>query len=309
MVFLFHLVNLSGGYIQNVWMRSIAYFGQFGVQFFFVISGFVITYSMINSGFQTRDYFRFLKKRIIRIEPPYLLVLALTAIFLWVRAKSGFGQGNLSAPDWKQLVLHIGYLIPFSSYNWLSIVFWTLAIEFQFYLFFPLIFSYFIRYRLIRYLTISCFAIFFFISHSTGHFFYWSPVFLLGITLALYKKKRISVTEFGFFFLFINIIILYKLGLVVSIFANFPFIMILAELNLKVAVLNFLGKISYSLYLLHTLIAFFIINLGIRYSIFGYRKILVIIFAVSLTLYCSYLLYYYVERPCQKAASSIPYKL
>src|SRR5450432_3125149 len=114
-VFLFHLINLSNGYIGNEWMRSVAFYGKFGVQFFFVISGFVITYSMIISGFRTKDYFKFLQKRIVRIEPPYLLVLLLTVIFLWIRVRSGFGQGDLSVPGWKQILLHIGYLIPFSS--------------------------------------------------------------------------------------------------------------------------------------------------------------------------------------------------
>ena len=111
-VFLFHLINLSNGYIGNEGIKSIAYYGKFGVQFFFVISGFVITYSMLNSGFQTKNYFRFLLKRIVRIEPTYLLVLLFTVILLWVRVNSGFGQGGLWSPGWKQILLHIGYLIP-----------------------------------------------------------------------------------------------------------------------------------------------------------------------------------------------------
>ena len=307
-VFLFHLINLSNGYIGNEEIKSIAYYGKFGVQFFFVISGFVITYSMLNSAFHTKNYFRFLLKRIIRIEPPYLLVLLLTIIFLWVRVKSGFGQGSLFIPGWKQILLHIGYLIPFSDYKWLNIVFWTLAIEFQFYLFFPLIFVKFIRYNAVRWIATAIFVLFFFLSHSEAHFFYWSPVFLMGINLALYKKKLIRGPELWILFGLLNIIIFYKLGAAIGIFAVVPFLLILFEPGLKAGLLNFLGKISYSMYLLHTLVAFAIINLGIRYATHGYLKTFFIILAVALTLLCSYLLYYFVEKPCQKRASAIKYQ-
>ena len=307
-VFLFHLIRLSNGYIGNERTRAIAYYGQFGVQFFFVISGFVITYSMIQSGFRTKDYFKFLQKRIIRIEPPYLLVLLLTIIFLWVRVKTGLGQGDLSLPGWKQIAFHIGYLIPFSSYDWLSVVFWTLAIEFQFYLFFPLVFGFFVRYKAVRWAIAAAFVVIFLMSHSRAHFFYWSPVFLLGINLALYKKQKIDRIELWFFFGLMSAFIFYKLGITIGLFAVVPFLLIFFEPGLKINVLNFLGKISYSLYLLHTLVAFAIINLGIRYANLWYQKIFVVIVAVSLTVFCSYLLYYYVEKPCQKLASAIRYK-
>ena len=307
-VFLYHLINVSNGYVGNELMRSIAFYGQFGVQFFFVISGFVISYSMMNSGFRTKNYFTFLQKRIVRIEPPYLLVLMLTVIFIWVRAKSGLGQGNLSMPDWKQIALHIGYLIPFSSYDWLSIVFWTLAIEFQFYLFFPLIFVLFVRHKTFRWLATVIFVVFFFLSHSRAHFFYWSPVFLLGINLALYKKNKIDKVELWSLFGLLSVFIIYKLGITIGIFAIIPFLLILFEPGLKIRILNFLGRISYSLYLLHTLVAFAIINLGIRYATHGLQKIFFISMAISLTLFGSWLLYYFVEKPCQKWASAIRYK-
>ncbi len=153
MVFGFHLFNLSNGYLGTESLWRLTYYGKFGVQFFFVISGFVITYSMLNAHYKLKDFPRFLMKRIIRIEPPYLIVLALTVIFLWIRVKSGLGRGELYIPSWDQVLLHLGYLIPFSNYTWLSIVFWTLAIEFQFYLLFSLLFTPFVSNRIFRWLA------------------------------------------------------------------------------------------------------------------------------------------------------------
>jgi peptidoglycan/LPS O-acetylase OafA/YrhL len=307
-VFFYHVMNISGDYIGNELLSSIAYYGKFGIQFFFVISGFVICFSMINSRFQTKDYFTFLKKRIVRIEPPYLLVLLLTVIYIWVRAKTGLGHGDLPMPDWKQVLLHIGYLIPFSSYGWLNVVFWTLAIEFQFYLFFPLIFEFFIRYKSVRWTLTACLVAIFFISQSVAFFIYWSPVFLLGINLALYKKNKISLTELWVLFALLSAFIFYKLGLTIAIFTDIPFLLILFEPALKVRVLNFLGRISYSVYLLHTLVAFAFINYAISHSIRGFKGIILFSLAISLTLLSSWLLYHFVEKPCQKWASAIRYK-
>ena len=108
MVFGFHLFNLSNGYLGTDLLWRLTYYGKFGVQFFFVISGFVITYSMLNAQYKLKDFPRFLMKRIIRIEPPYLIVLALTVVFLWIRVKTGLGRGELYIPTWDQVLLAPG---------------------------------------------------------------------------------------------------------------------------------------------------------------------------------------------------------
>jgi peptidoglycan/LPS O-acetylase OafA/YrhL len=307
-VFIFHLFNLSNGYLGNESVWDITYYGKFGVQFFFVISGFVITYSMINAGYRTKDFFTFLGKRIIRIEPPYLIVLALTVIFLWVRVRSGIGRGDLTIPSWQQVVLHVGYLIPFTHYSWLSIVFWTLAIEFQFYLLFSLLINSFTKSPVFRWVSTAALIALFFLSQSEFHFFYWAPVFLLGINLALFKNKKIAATELGTIAALMIALVYYKLGLVICLFALVPFLIIFFDPHIKLLVLQFLGRISYSLYLLHTLVAFAIINIGIRVGNNLYQRIVFGFLALSCTLIASWLLYRFVEKPCQRLATSIRYK-
>jgi peptidoglycan/LPS O-acetylase OafA/YrhL len=308
-VFLFHLVCLSNGYIANQVLNHIFYYGQFGVQFFFVISGFVIPYSMINSGYRTRDFFVFLKKRIIRIEPPYLLVLLLTIVFLWARARSGMARGDLSVPGWKQILLHIGYLIPFTNYRWLSIVFWTLAIEFQFYLSFSLLFDFILKNSILRWLITGLFIGSFFLTlGDAGTFFHWAPVFLLGIYLAFEKKRIIRKKEFWLVVAAMALLIFWKLGWVVGVFSGSAFLCIYLDPQVKSSLLKFLGRISYSLYLLHPLVAFAVINLGIRFTRNFPEKIFFVSAAAGLTILVSFGLYYYVERPCQKLAVSIKYK-
>jgi len=162
-VFLFHLICLSNGYISNKLLNTVFFYGKYGVQFFFVISGFVITYSLIGGNYVISDFFIFLKKRVIRIEPPYLITLMLTVAFLYIRARSGIANGAVEVPGWRQILLHIGYLVSFSNYQWLSIVFWTLAIEFQFYLSFSLLFTWFVKNQYARWVISLLFILLYFL--------------------------------------------------------------------------------------------------------------------------------------------------
>ena len=129
-VFLFHFVCVSGDFIKNELARSIFQYGKYGVQFFFVISGFVITYSMAKGEYKLQKAFTFFKKRVIRVEPPYLVVLILTVGLLYLKSLLGLAKSGEQVPGISQILLHVGYLIPYSKYEWHSIVFWTLAIEF-----------------------------------------------------------------------------------------------------------------------------------------------------------------------------------
>src|SRR4051812_48063500 len=126
-------------------LRNAGYYGQLGVQVFFVISGFIIPYSLIKSGYKLGDYPTFVAKRIVRLDPPYIVTLLLIVglgVFSWYFP---FQSGERFQVTWVQFLLHFGYINTFFGYPWLNDVFWTLAIEFQYYLLmgliFPLLFS------------------------------------------------------------------------------------------------------------------------------------------------------------------------
>src|SRR5262245_2564074 len=61
----FHLLRQTGDY------------GWLGVEVFFVISGFVIPYSLYRARYRVRDFFMYLARRIVRLDPPYLAAIAL----------------------------------------------------------------------------------------------------------------------------------------------------------------------------------------------------------------------------------------
>src|SRR5215475_12953654 len=69
-VFIFHLKNIDNG-ISPAWNGS---FGLF-VDMFFILSGFVISYSYPSTSSGIQSYYRFMVRRIARIYPLHVLTL------------------------------------------------------------------------------------------------------------------------------------------------------------------------------------------------------------------------------------------
>ena len=116
-------------------------YGWIGVQIFFVISGFVIAYSVrnvrVNAGFLANYALR----RSIRLDPPYwatiLFVLFLHAVLhLHLGFDSPLDVPSKLEPDlsWQLIGGHLLYLQNILEFDNLSAGFWTLCIEVQFYL-------------------------------------------------------------------------------------------------------------------------------------------------------------------------------
>lgn len=129
----FHLSRSAG--LTDETIFNSGYFGAYGVQVFFAISGFVIPFGMYRSGYKPSSFARYILKRIIRIDPPYLISIAIGPIV----GVAGMGS-TFEWPSVQRLLLHIGYLNVLTSNDWLSPFYWTLAIEFQYYIFVGLFF-------------------------------------------------------------------------------------------------------------------------------------------------------------------------
>jgi len=112
--------------------------GEIGVAAFFVISGMVLPLSL-GGGYRWRLFPMFLLRRAIRIEPTYLASVAIAVVIIYGMSSIA-PNGTPCLPSLKQLALHALYLIPFSHQEWIQPVYWTLAVEFQFYLCIGLIF-------------------------------------------------------------------------------------------------------------------------------------------------------------------------
>jgi peptidoglycan/LPS O-acetylase OafA/YrhL len=110
-------------------------YGWTGVAIFFVVSGFCIHLSHMNSG--EKDFRSFFVRRLFRIYPPYLFALLFFAFVYPFKFISQFD--NFSG--WVQLVTHGLLIHNFNQDTFFGInpVFWSIAVEVQLYCMYPLL--------------------------------------------------------------------------------------------------------------------------------------------------------------------------
>lgn len=138
LVVLFHLHEAVSRTATNwLWFPIdwIATNGAKGVDIFFVISGFVIAMS-VSKGTATAGYFgRFILRRSVRLDPPYWSAIVLELMLLYATLRFFPGQ-PVTLPSGPQIFSHFFYLQDLLGYGNIVLVFWTLCYEIQFYGFF-----------------------------------------------------------------------------------------------------------------------------------------------------------------------------
>jgi peptidoglycan/LPS O-acetylase OafA/YrhL len=114
--------------------------GRMGVPVFFVISGFVIAYVLRNARIDARYLWTFAVQRFLRLGPPYWFTMAVV-IALYALTRAFFLAEPTLLNDYPTLggiAAHVFYLECLLHYENISMGFWTLCIEMQFYLLFAL---------------------------------------------------------------------------------------------------------------------------------------------------------------------------
>ena len=134
----------EGGHLAALVAAAPAWFGQLlahgdsGVAIFFAISGFVIAHSVLRDEVTGGYVGRFLLRRSLRLDPPYWAAIALALAAAWLSARAVPGK-TFAMPDAGNLLLHITYLVDLAGAPLINPVYWTLCVEIQFYVSFVLL--------------------------------------------------------------------------------------------------------------------------------------------------------------------------
>ena len=280
-----------------------------GVEVFFVISGFVIPYSMTRGGYCfPRHVGPYLLKRFIRLEPPYLVAIAITFALWYASSKVPGFRGTPMQIDMQQLFYHLGYLAAFFDYPWVIPVFWSLAIEFQFYFvlafLFPLLMS---KSATMRLAALAIFMALGLLIPSKIGVFSYASLFAMGI-VTLWKHEAM-VSDVTYYVLLAVIAVAGAQFFPWSIMlVTFGTSLAIAHLDLPATpVFTRLGAISYSLYLMHVPIGGRVVNLGSRYAEGVVAECVVLAMALATSVAAAYVMFRYVERPAQRLSSRVRY--
>ncbi len=267
-----HVVSMNFGKTDNPG-------GQIGVNIFFVISGFLITHLLLieESEKGKINLKQFYLRRTIRIFPPYYFVLLVYFILQRIGIFSIPPEAWLSSIFYVKS-LHIGT-------DHLTMHFWSLSIEELFYLIWPFVFKYLYKFRIqfAVLVIISVTLVRLCTNINDMHLFTRADALMWGCVFAIFNsplieflnrlhKKSPWMLVFPFFMLVCCMIIKrafhlppssanlvrafigsfglftdIAVGFVILVSIHFKDSIIFYILNLPI--LNFIGKLSYSLYL------------------------------------------------------------
>jgi peptidoglycan/LPS O-acetylase OafA/YrhL len=308
MVCIFHLVDLPAMIPPGNFMAQIGKWGFAGVQIFFLISGFIIPYSMYAKKYTIGDFPVFLKKRIIRIEPPYLISIVLVIFLNYISTLSPFYRGAPFSVDWYNVAAHFAYLNIFIGKPWLNPVYWTLAVEFQYYILIALAFSLVTSKKVVyRVLFFICFAASSFLELPVRSFiFTYAGYFLAGILLFQLVCKIISLKEFWLMITVLVVFLWFKEGAFLASLTVIT-LLVINYVNVVPPFLRYLGMISYSLYLLHVPIGGRIMNIVEMKTHNQYIGDCAVVVACFFSIFAAAIYYRFVEKFFKKLSAKIKY--
>jgi peptidoglycan/LPS O-acetylase OafA/YrhL len=304
-------LHLTGVYPLD----AVGYSGRFlgvGVYVFFVISGFIIPYSLYATNYRVSAFPRFIARRMVRLEPPYIISI-LVAIVLWNIASMTSGyHGPPPSYTFPQIAAHLFYLIPFTSYDWIEGVYWTLFCEFVFYISAGLLFPIIARGNILV-ITAIFTAVFAVTSIIVGPFEgHGGPavvfLFLIGIAGFRYFTKEDRLVTFLCVSTSAAAAIAYfePEGGTLAAIAGLAAIAVILFVEIpNCKIFSFFGAISYSLYLLHAPLGSRIVNLGRRFGDAPLYEFGVSFFALLVCVTAATAYWYWIERPALLASKKI----
>ncbi len=309
--------------IQKIW--EFAKNGRHGVYIFFVLSGFLITRLILsNTNFTLKKFYL---KRIYRIWPLYYLVLAINFLIILplLNINNQYPGNNI----W----LHLFFLSNFNLYDLLINgtkllpalnIGWSVSIEEQFYLFWPLIFIFFTKNktRIVFIFILMVISMYFtnnIVSKNGAHNFtttsaIWDLGF--GALLAFFHlhlknqlikiPKLLNIAIYFFIISYLSKILDFNIHLPFERFLNslcYGYLIFEQCTNSKnifqldkIPLFSYLGKISYGIYLLHPLCLLVVDSILVY--ILGYgllRNLLIMGIGIPFIFFTSHISYRYYE--------------
>tara|TARA_B110001452_G_scaffold227365_1_gene202224 strand:+ start:170 stop:1228 length:1059 start_codon:yes stop_codon:yes gene_type:complete len=287
------------------------HYGYYGVQIFFLISGFVFAHIYINRG-ELVGAKEFFVNRFARLYPLHFLTLLIIIFYYLIDQAFIESQFNIERSrfyDFYHFFLNIFFIQSWGFEKGLSFnaPTWSVSVEIGAYISFFLLLKFLRNYKL--FLSISIVSILFIVyKTSIINFKYNEYLLLFYIGVFIYQ---IPIKNFPKIFLTISILLLlasfYGRNFKILLFS--PGVLILAIIldnyisNFKTKnIFSILGGTTYSMYLLHYPIMLIFLLLESKFIFFNkfYDNNIFIIFYLLLLIFMSIFSFKYFEHPLNK---------
>jgi peptidoglycan/LPS O-acetylase OafA/YrhL len=299
--------------------------GYLGIFIFFVISGYVISGSLEGRLSSGRDFLRFIVRRQVRLDPPYWVSIALAVLSIAViNAASSATLREL--PDWSGVIAHLFYVQDLLGYPEILPIYWTLCLEIQFYLVYGLVLLWATRaavraplllYALLPTHLLSLLATAHLVPMPRSVFLYFWYAFLIGVVLRGFVHRRVGRALLLSYLVPVALLPLYarpELRAIVSYeaCAVVALAVLMAWMGRQrirtagaAAPLQFLGKISYSLYLTHALVGIRVVKLLLHEGASPLRATAMFAVGLALSVVSAVALHYAVEAPSMRLSARL----
>ena len=285
--------------------------GSYGVDFFFVLSGFVIFLSLDSC----RDVWQFAKLRFWRLFPVYWAAVLITAAVIFLAGAPGQEEG-LSLPV---VIANLAMVHQFLYVPNVDGVYWTLAYEFAFYCWAALL-HFSVPRRAVEPLVLAYAVVALTVTFSSRHFAWEIPyplilglmldyvqLFAAGVVLYFARCEGLTPARVAMLVFYAGVQG-YQHGVTGFVMTAIVLLAIVAVIRGRLVWLNspamlFLGAISYSLYLIHQSIGhalmYHLINVGVSPLLASLAALLVSVLLASLLTFA-------VERPVLRVVRRKP---
>lgn len=306
-ILLFHANSIFKAKYMYDWLNIGSWGRTGGVDFFFVISGFMIFYLYSKYFGNKSKSIDFLKKRFIRLFPVYWIVLFGLILLLFLFPQLGNSTNLTLSTIFKNIVLYPN--------NTILVVTWSLSYVVFFYILFSLLMAFpkIVKISTLIWLALCLITLFIYgydqpFILNFQHLELWAGALVAYIVLnkEIYYKKTFLILGFlGYILIWIN-----SIFSIVSLYS--PLFYCISSMLIMISIssmdmgksyniprpFSFLGDASYSIYITHSpLLQFFTLffdKFGLLRT-FGYS--LSMVFVSILTIIFSCIFYIIIEKP------------
>jgi peptidoglycan/LPS O-acetylase OafA/YrhL len=319
-----NLINtiLGESIASTPFFKNILTYGAFGVSFFFIISGFIVSLPFAEQKLLHKkqvDLTSYFFRRLTRIEPLYVVTLVLYFIMrVWVLHYQPLHE---VLPHFFASLFYVHNIV-YHDFSLINGVAWSLEVEIQFYILAPLLTNiFFIRNKSIRWavffaIIVTGYAMTYYVSNWYGILFY-GYLFFIGMFFAeLYLSRTKSAHDkrnalLALMFLIVTLLVPAK-GELYNVMPKFLFLLFFFYLGITNSIIKkilsyqlvaIIGGMCYSIYLIHMGVWGIIRHWVEEYPVSGYawlNGLLYYVFTIACVLIVSGIFFLLIEKPTMK---------